>query len=233
MMSCRKVLLSAVAVLAPPGLLVAASGSASAFTLHKLHPNLTGTIQCPLSGDMTFSPPLTALGTAPTGTLKKEVVTLNLTPSECVPSAPIIPQETVVTVKPIKQKSTDATAPAKGKVLGACLAGFDPALKVHELWTWGDNTSGNIPIPYNASKVHIPSMGEVANAGSDETGFAGVGKSKGSYKGGAALDLFFQPASWAALQAVCQPGGLGSVSELDLDPATSVAVVGSDLVAQS
>jgi hypothetical protein len=75
-------------------------------------------------------------------------------------------------------------------------------------------------------------MGEVANAGSDETGFAGVGKSKGSYKGGAALDLFLQPASWAALQAVCQPSGLGSVSELDLDPATSVAVVGSDLVAQ-
>jgi hypothetical protein len=229
----RRVVLSVVAVLAPLGLLVAAGGPASAFTLHKLHSNLTGTIQCPLSGDVTFSPPLTALGTARTATVKKEVVTLNLTPSECVPSAATIPPATAVTVKGIHQKSTTATPPARGDVLGACMAGFDPTLNVHETWSWGDDTSGSIPIPYTASKVHIPSMGGVANATSGETGFAGVGKTRGSYKGGAALDLFFQPGSWAALQAVCQPGGIGSVTELDLDPVTSVAVVGSDLVAQS
>jgi hypothetical protein len=225
--------MSVVAAFAPLGFLVAASGSASAFTLHKLHSDLTGTIQCPLSGDLTFSPPLTALGTPKTATVKKEVVTLNLTPSECVPSASTIPPETAVTVKAIHQKSTAATPPATGKVFGACAAGFDPSLNVRETWTWGDDTSGTISIPYKTSKVHIPSMGAVANASSGETGFAGVGKTKGSYKGGAALDLLFQPASWAALQAVCQPGGIGSVSELDLDPVTSVAVVGSDLVAQS
>ena len=233
-MSSRRFLLSAVTVLAPLGLLVAASGSASAFTLHKLHTNLTGSVQCALSGDVTFNPPLTAAGTAKTSSVKKEIVTLNLTPSGCLPSDPSqLPPTPAVTVKPIKQKNTDATPPAKGKVLGACMTGFDPTLKVHELWTWGDDTSGTISVPYTDSKVHIPNLTQVGTAATGEMGFAGVGKSKGSYKGGAALNLFFPPASWAALQAVCQSGGLGSVSELDLDPATSVAVVGSDLVAQS
>jgi hypothetical protein len=236
-MSCRKVLLSAVAVLAPLGLVAVAVGPASAGVKPLRHQKLplraTGSVQCALSGDMAFNPPLTSVGTRPNTLLLHEHVTLNLTPSSCLPSDPTqAPTAPAVTVKPMLQKDEVIMPTTNGKpekVLGDCAMGFNPMLKNHESWTWGTYQSGGFTEPWDGSRVHFPSMSEFSTA-QGENGFSGTGSSAGSYAGhgSVTLTLVADPASWAALQAVCQPGsGLGSVSELDLSGTASSISMGS------
>ena len=240
-MSSRKVLLSAVAVLAPLGLIAVAAGPASAGVKPLRHQRLplraTGAVQCSLSGDLSFSPPLTSVGTRPNTLDHKEKISINLTPSNCVTSDPTqagtVP---AVTIKPIPQKDETVPIGTSGKsikVIGDCSMGFNPTMKNTELWTWGTFNAGGDQVPWDGSRVRFKSLAPIAAEGpSGDQGVGGAGHSSGSYKGTSGIALYFDPSSLAALQAVCQPGGSGSVSELALDPTQSVIGVGKQPVAQ-
>ncbi len=227
-MSCQKVLLSAVAVLAPLGLVAVVAAPASA--KQRLPLRATGSVQCSLSGDMSFNPPLSSNGTRPNTLLLKEHITLNLTPSGCVSSDPTqAPTAPAVTVKPILQKDEVVMPTTNGKsykVLGDCAMGFNPVLKNSERWTWGTYMSGGVTDPWDGTRVRMPSMTEFSTA-RGENGFSGTGRGAGSYKGPVDLALVVDPTSWAALQAVCQPGsGLGTVSTLALSGTASSVSLG-------
>src|ERR1700733_10427045 len=213
-MSSRKVLFSVVAVLAPLGLVAATTGPASAGVKPLRHQRLplraTGSVQCSLSGDLTFNPPLTSLGTRPNTLVLKEKVTVNLTPSNCVSSDPTqAPTAPAVTIKPITQKDEVImpTSNSKSeKVLGDCSMGFNPTLKNAERWTWGTYTNGGVQENWDGSRVNFKSLSPIEARGvSGDDGVGGAGHASGSFKGTSGIALFFDQSSLAALEAVCQP----------------------------
>jgi hypothetical protein len=207
----RVVLLSAVAVLVPVGLLSAAASASAAGA-----PKLPGSVTCSLAGAFTFTPALTSGGTSG---YKNETIQLNLTPTNCVGSMESPPGTPSTTLHPTHVKDTVVNGV---KLAGACGNGFTPVFQQHSKWFWGSGYETKIEWAPFANA--IPMNGEV--------GFTSLAKSRDSYRGAAGIYVYFNPADIANANAVCVPGGTGAVTQLGFDSTTSSVVIGVSKVTQ-
>ena len=207
-------ILAAAAVVLSLGAVFATGGTAQAAGT----PKGTGTVTCSVSGDATFTPPLTPNGTPG---YKHEVIRFKLAASNCSGPASDRPQpnpmSATITTKAIKVADTGT---GKSKLAGACgNSNFNPTITLKTTETWGGTTVKD------TKTVIGPMMG---NGGSNATepGLTGTGTAKKSYAGGASATLYLSMPSVSQIQAVCSQDGSGSISQFDFDPSTSTMTVG-------
>ena len=202
-------MLAAAAVLLPLGAVFAIAGPASAAGT----PKGTGSITCSLSGDATFTPPLTTNGTPG---YKHEIIQFNLSATGCTgpdtDSPQPSPTSATITTKAIKVKDVGT---GKSKVAGPCgNSEFDPTITLKSAEAWAGTSVKD-------TKTVIGPM-----TGDGVGGLSGTGTAKKSYAGTASATLTLTTASDEQIQQVCKSGGSGSISEFDFDSTQSTMTVG-------
>jgi len=210
-MRYRRLLLAATAVLPAAGV-VGLAGTASAAGT----PTGVGTLTCAVSGDATFTPPLTATGTPG---YRDEIIHFDLQASSCSGPSSNRPQpnptSASVTSRPIKLKDAKM---GKTKVAGACGSNqFPQSLTLKSTESWAGTTVKTTKTIFK----HLTGSG-------DDTLSSGGGSSR-SYEGTASISLAISSSEASEIGAVCQSGGSGSISEIDFESASSTLTVGTQL----
>ena len=192
----RRIIMPAVGILLTMGSVILVGGSAGAMT-----PVGTGSVQCTLTGSLTFNPPLTPNGTP----ASKEVISTNLTVSSCSGGTPVQTTATEVV------KNAKVPGVNRPKTAGGCVQTFytqASSIEMKTKITWG--------APAKTTKAIL------GNASLSQTTFgieqlSLTGSSTGSYAGGSALTIAFDQPSSAALDACLantSPAPIGSANVL-------------------
>jgi YVTN family beta-propeller protein len=207
----RTLMVVAAAILMPLPLLAAVATPASAKVVTP-----SGNVSCVVSGDLTFSPPLTpGNGTA---NAADEVISTNLTLSSCAgssqPVGHVPTASTSVVTKAIKIKAIKI---GRTKFAGGCntLASAIKASSINSTITWN-----------NGIKPSATTLGNaVLLTGNTEANISARGSATKSFAGSGFLNAFLDSASTRAL-GICLVGRGSSISSVAFDPSTSSITLG-------
>jgi hypothetical protein len=210
-MHMRRLLLATATVILA-GTAVAVTGVSA----YAAKPAGQGTLTCTISGNVTFTPPLTATGT--TG-FKHDTLQFNLSASNCSGPSSNTPQPnpTSATFKTHPFHAGD-TGTGSNKVAGACYnTGSSAPFILKSTLTWaGGPTIRNTSINVDVMGAN---NGPPALIGTGTTG-------QHSYFGSASLLMQLTTDTATNVEQVCGLGMPGSVPEMDFDPTVSTMTVG-------